>query len=110
MRLLNDELNPRALIATAVIPTWMKSTPFASLSALAKLLPTDWSICAVVMTVTVAGASVIFSTRRDADTVTPPSSRGACSSVASTRVSSPARTTTLGMVVGRWPMRWTRTS
>jgi hypothetical protein len=34
-RLLNDELKPRALIATVVIPVWMKSRPLASFSATA---------------------------------------------------------------------------
>ena len=33
MRLLNAELNPRALTAIDVMPVWMKSRPFASLSA-----------------------------------------------------------------------------
>jgi hypothetical protein len=60
-RLLNDELKPRALMATVVIPVWMKSTPLASLSAPAKMFPTVCSSCVTPMVVTVAGASVIFS-------------------------------------------------
>ena len=73
MRLLNDELNPRAFTATATTPTWMNSIPFTSLSAGANELPMVFWIADSSMRVMVAGASVIFSTRRDAVTTTPPS-------------------------------------
>ena len=48
----------------------MKSRPFTSLSALAKVFPTELSIDCTSIVETVAGASVIFSTRRDADVTT----------------------------------------
>ena len=47
MRVLNDELNPRAFTAAAVTPTWMKSSPGTPLSAgarqlLEKFTGEDW--------------------------------------------------------------------
>ena len=110
IRLLNEELKPRALSATDVIPTCTKSSPFTSIRAEAKVLPTLASSTSVPMLVIVAGASVTFSTRRDADTTTPPRLLGAASTTMSTRVSSPARTSTLLRVRGCWPMRCTRMS
>src|SRR5687768_15701426 len=88
----------------------MKSSPFTSFSTPAKLLPTALSMTSVPMLVIVAGASVIFSGRRDAETTTPASDSGARANVTSTRVSSPGRTTTPVTDCMRSPMRCTRTS
>src|SRR5215204_1888651 len=88
----------------------MKSRPFTSFRTPAKLLPTALSMTSVVMLVMVAGASVIFSARRDADTTTPASETVARVSVTSTRVSSPGRTTTPVTDFACSPMRCTRTS
>ena len=76
IRLLNDELKPRALTATLVVPTWMKSSPFACLSAPTKVLPTVFSSTSVPMRVMVTGASVTRSARREALTTTPSRSTG----------------------------------
>ena len=110
MRLLNAELKPRAFTATDVTPAWMKSRPGTPLSAGAKEFPTVFSIACASMRVIVAGASVTFSGRRDAETTTLVSWSGARSRVTSTRVSSPARTATFGTSFTRSPMRWTRSS
>src|SRR5260221_4794764 len=52
----------------------MNSMPLTALSAGMNEFPMVFWICAESSRVTVAGASVIFSTRRDADTTIPPSS------------------------------------
>jgi hypothetical protein len=109
-RLLNDELKPRALIATDVIPTWMKSSPFTSFSAPAKLLPIELSITSVPMLVIVAGASVTFSTRRDADTTMTPRVLSAAWTTMSARASCPPRTVTPEVTCGCCPSRCTRRS
>ena len=70
-RLLNAVLKPRTLIPTDMMPVWMKSTPFTCLSAAPNELPTAFSMSLTSRRVTVAGASVTFSVRRDAETTTP---------------------------------------
>jgi len=105
MRLLNEELKPRAFTATDVTPTWMKSSPFTALSAGANELPTVFSMAEASMRVIVAGASVIFSGRRDADTTIPASSSAALGRATSTCVSWPGWTTTPETVWATCPMR-----
>ncbi len=72
----------------------MKSIPFTSLRAGANELPTVFWMAAASMRVIVAGASVIFSARRDAETTTPPSERGTVASETLRGVSPPLVTTT----------------
>ncbi len=94
MRLLNDELKPRALIATDVIPTCTKSSPVACLSAPTKALPGVSASWSALTRVTVAGASERRSARREADTTMASSSTLASWSCTETSVSSPGRTVT----------------
>ena len=67
-RLLNAVSKPRTLMPTDMIPVWTKSTPFTNLRAAPNELPTEFSISWTSSRVTVAGASVTFSVRRDAET------------------------------------------
>ena len=60
------------------------------------------------MRVIVAGASVTFSGRREADTTCGASSIGTWTSTTSTRVSWPSRTVTAATVAARCPMRCAR--
>ena len=84
MRLLNDELKPRAFTALVRMPVCMNSRPFTSLSADANELPMVLAICASSRRVIVAGASVTFSTRRDADVTMPANCTVAASNCTST--------------------------
>ena len=105
IRLLNEELKPRAFTACEMTPVCTNSSPFTSLSALANELPMVLAICASSSRVIVAGASVIFSTRRDAEVTMPPSWMFADSSWKVTFASWPSLTAMLLTVFWRNPKR-----
>ena len=85
----------------------MKSRPGTFFSAGANELPIVCEIASASSVVTWAGASVTFSTRRDAETTTPPSCTAAFSRVTSAAALPPAATTTPTTVFDLKPRRYT---